>query len=85
MNRLDQVRTFVVDTFLYGDEERLTADTPFLESGVIDSTGVLELVGFLEESFGIHVEDDEIGPENLNTLNAICRYLDRKLPFPKSV
>ncbi len=85
MNYLDTVRSYVVDAFLYGDGARLGEDTPFLESGIIDSTGVLELVGYLETTFGIRVEDDDIVPDNLNSLNNICRYLERKISSPKPV
>ena len=46
--------------------------------GLLDSTGVIELVSFLEEEFGIQVEDDEITPENLDTLNRICNYVEQK-------
>ncbi len=80
-----KVRSFVVENFLFGDDTRLTDDMAFLDNGIIDSTGVLELVGYLESAFGIHVEDDEIVPDNLNSVNSICRYLERKLAAPKSV
>ncbi len=80
-----KVKAFVVENFLFGVEGKLEDDTGLLESGVIDSTGVLELVGFLEATFGIRVEDDEIVPDNLNSVNNICRYLERKLSSPKPV
>jgi acyl carrier protein len=51
------VRSFIVDNLLFGDGERLEGDTPFLEEGIVDSTGVLELVLFLEETFDLRVED----------------------------
>lgn len=82
---LNPVRRFVVENFLFGDDGRIGNDTSFLDNGIIDSTGVLELVGYLETTFGIHVEDDEIVPDNLNSLNNICRYLERKISSPKPV
>jgi len=85
MEHLDTIRTFIVENFLFGDGDRLQEETRFLESGIIDSTGVLELVGYLESTFGIRVEDDEITPENLNSLGNICGYLGRKLSTPKTV
>jgi len=85
MEFLGRVRAFVVENFLFGDDGNLHADTKFLENGIIDSTGALELVGFLEAAFGIHIEDDEIVPDNLNSLNNICRYLQRKISSPKPV
>ena len=73
------VREFVVENFLYGDGSRLEENTSFLDHGIVDSTGLLELVGFLEQRFEIRVEDDEMVPENLNSLGCISSYLDRKL------
>jgi acyl carrier protein len=75
----EQVRAFIFDNFMMGATDSLPDDTSFLGRGLLDSTGVLELVGFLEERFGIEVVDDEIVPENLDTLNAIEAYLQRKL------
>jgi acyl carrier protein len=57
----------------------LEDDTSFLEEGIIDSTGVLELVGFIEEDFSITVEDEELVPENLDSINNVTTYLERKL------
>ena len=51
----------------------------FLENGIIDSTGVLELVSFLEEKFGIEVADEELIPENLDSITNVVNYLQRKL------
>ena len=56
----DKVRRFVVESFLFGEDEGLKDDTSFLEEGVIDSTGILELVSFLEEEFTITIEDEEL-------------------------
>ena len=81
----EQLRKFIVDNFLFGLEDSSFSDSDsFLEKGLIDSTGVLELVSFLEESFGIRVEDDELVPENLDSIDAILHYLDSKLvPVPR--
>jgi acyl carrier protein len=74
------VRSFIVDAFLFGQEDdRLTDEASFMETGIIDSTGVLELMGFVEETFGLAVEEHEITPENLDSLRNICAYVDRKL------
>ncbi len=72
------LRDFVVENFLFGEEGKLTDDTSFLEEGIIDSTGILELVNFLEETFQIVVDDDDIVPENFDSLNNILNYLVRK-------
>ena len=76
----DEIRQFIIDNFLMGqDPDSLKDDSSFLEEGVIDSTGVLELVGFLEENYGIKVEDEELIPENLDAIQNICAYLELKL------
>jgi len=78
-NVRDAVRDYVVDSFLFGQADRLGDDESFLESGIIDSTGVLELVGFLETTFGFTVADDELIPANLDSVSSICRFVERKL------
>lgn len=75
----DEIRQFIIDNFLMGqDSDSLKDDSSFLEDGVIDSTGVLELVGFLEENYEIKVEDEELIPENLDSIKNICVYLETK-------
>jgi len=75
-----EIREFVVTNFLFGrDEDRVTEEQSFLESGVIDSTGLLELVAFLEERFGISVADRELLPENLDSVANVSRFVARKL------
>ena len=79
MSYLDTVRHFIVENFLLGDGELLKKDTSFLEKGIIDSTGILELIMFLEESYNIKIEDDELVPENLDSLSNVVRFIDCKL------
>jgi acyl carrier protein len=74
----DRVRTFVVENFLFGEGEDLKDDTSFLDEGIIDSTGILELVDFLEEEFEISIDDEELIPENLDSLNNVSAYVDKK-------
>lgn len=73
------VREFIVENFLFGEGEGVLDTTSFSEEGIIDSTGILEVVTFLEETFGIHVDDQELIPENLDSLHNIAHYLDGKL------
>ena len=73
------VRQFVIDNFLYGQVGELTDDQSFLEGGIIDSTGVLELVAFLEQKFSISVDDDELIPANLDSIHSITRFVDQKM------
>lgn len=75
----DIIRTFVVENFLFGNSEKLEDNTSFLEEGIIDSTGILELVSFLEEEFPITIEDEELIPENLDSINNITTYLEKKM------
>ena len=73
-----KIRSFVVENFLFGDDNGLKGDTSFLDEGIIDSTGVLELVTYLEEEFEIEVEDEELIPENFDSINNIAVYLGGK-------
>jgi acyl carrier protein len=73
------VQQFVAEKFMFGQgADKLTKDTSFLDLGVIDSTGVLELVMFLEQTFGIKVGDEEIVPDNLDSVRKIGEYVLRK-------
>ena len=67
-----RIRTFIIDNFLMGKGgEQLADDASLLEAGVLDSTGVLELVAFIEDEFGMQVTDEEMLPENLDSLTAL--------------
>ena len=78
------VRRFIGENFLFRDDaDAIAQDASLLDAGIIDSTGVLELVCFLETSFGIEVGDDEMLPENLDSIRAIASYVDRKLESRK--
>ena len=74
-----KVRNFVVENFLFGNANGLEDDTSFLEAGILDSTGVLEVVAFLEQQFGVRVDDDELTPENLDSIASIGAFVSRKL------
>lgn len=79
------IRSFILSDFLLGREYALTDDASFLEAGIIDSIGILELVAFLEESYGITIPDDELIPENLDSVRRVASYVERKLalhPMP---
>jgi acyl carrier protein len=78
MNNLHEIRAFVVDNFLFGDGSRLKDESSFLEEGIVDSTGLLELIAFLEKTYGIKVEDRDIVPENMDSLARIAGYVGRK-------
>jgi acyl carrier protein len=74
------VTTFIVDNFLFGAQADAPApDTSFMESGLIDSTGVLELITHLETKYGVAVADDEMIPQNLDSVARIAAFVVRKL------
>jgi acyl carrier protein len=79
MSRINAVKEFIIENFLFGEEEQLKLDTDFFDKGIIDSTGVIELVSFLEETFNISVDDEELIPENLSSLQKIDVFLSKKL------
>lgn len=75
----EKIREFIFKNFLFeAADSNLKDDDSFLEQGIIDSTGMLELVVFLEESFGVKVEDEELVPENLDSVNSLADFITRK-------
>jgi len=72
------IKTFIVNNFTFGDAEKVSYTDSFLDTGIIDSTGILELVDFLENQFSITIDDDELIPENLESIEKIEVYLQRK-------
>ena len=80
-----KIRKFILNSFLFSDDELLLEDgDSLLERGILDSTGVLELVAFLEQEFGASVADDELVPENLDAGSNILAFLERKLASRQS-
>ncbi len=78
-----QLRHFVRDNLMFGEtRQELKRDQSFLNSGIIDSTGVLELVAFLEDNFQIKVNDEEIVPENLDSIDRLIQFVTRKKTSP---
>ena len=74
-----QIRQYVADNFLFSDDGYpLPEDASFLEEGIVDSTGILELVMFVEETFGVTVKDEEIVPENFDSVGQLATYIRRK-------
>ena len=73
------IRHFVKEHFIKGKNLKIDDDSSFIETGIIDSTGVMELVSFLEEKFNIIVDDMEIVPENLESTNRITNFVRSKL------
>ncbi|MGE0463574.1 MAG: acyl carrier protein [Vicinamibacterales bacterium] len=75
-----EVKAFIVSNFLFGQEgPGFSDDQSFLESGIINSTGLLELVSFVEQRYGIAIADRELVPENLDSLRNVSQFISRKL------
>ena len=73
------VRTYIRDNFLFGSDAQFSDSTSLLEAGIIDSTGAMELVAFLETEFGITVDDRDLVPENLDSVSAITSFVTKRL------
>ena len=74
-----EIRKFIIENFLYGqDDDTLGDDQSFLENGIIDSTGVLELVSFVQDAYGVAITDNELIPANFDSLNKLDRFIARK-------
>jgi acyl carrier protein len=74
------IRNYLFENFLYGyDGNELSNDESFLEFGVLDSTGIIELITFIESEFDIEIEDTEIIPENLDSVNCVSRFVYKKM------
>lgn len=82
MDTMQRVRDFVRSNFLVSDDVLLTDSASLLELGIVDSTGVLEIIAFVERSYGFAVADDEIIPENLDSIERIAAYVGRKTGAP---
>ncbi|HEX7507769.1 MAG TPA: acyl carrier protein [Polyangia bacterium] len=78
MTTVEKIRQFITTNFYVPDPTTLADDVSFLDQGIIDSTGVLEVVIFLEETFGIVVGDSEVLPENLDSVQNLVAYVARK-------
>jgi len=75
-----EIREYIVDSFLFGDNETSFADDDsFMENGILDSTGILDVILFIEEKYNIKVEEDETLPENLDSLNNLEKFIVHKL------
>ena len=78
----EQIRAFILENFLFdADDSALKNDDSFLEQGIIDSTGVLELVEWLEDTFSITVDDAELIPDNLDSVHQLVVFIQKKLTY----
>jgi len=76
----EKLRLYILENFLFTDDQsELNNEDSFMDQGIIDSTAILELIFFIEEQFSIKVEDEEMIPENLDSINQAVRYIESKL------
>jgi acyl carrier protein len=73
-----QIRKFILDKFPLARKQRIQDSDPLLESGVLDSLGVLDLVSFVEQEYSVNVADDELTPENFQTIDRIAAFIESK-------
>ena len=73
------VREFIVETFLFGDSAGLDDNTSFMETGLVDSMGILKIADFIERTYGIRLQPDEFVPENLDSIDNMVNFLKRSL------
>jgi acyl carrier protein len=79
MSTEEKLRKYILETYLFTTEESALAnDDSFLNKGIIDSTGILELVMYLEQEFGLGVADEELLPDNLDSINKLVKFVERK-------
>ena len=74
----EKIRSFIISNFYVSDPSTLKDDMSLLDAGIVDSTGVLEIITFIETEFGVTVEDAEMLPENLDAVNHIAAYVAKK-------
>lgn len=79
MSAEEKVRSYILENYLFTDDQsELNNEDSFLDKGIIDSTGILEVIFFLEEEFGISVDDEEMIPENLDSVDNILAFIEKK-------
>jgi acyl carrier protein len=74
-----RIRGFIVDTFLLGHDDGFDDSDSLIDGGIVDSTGVMEIVAFLEEAYGIAIADDELVADNLDSVERLRKFVDGKL------
>ncbi len=76
----EKIRSFILDTVLAGSRKNgIADDASFMDNGIIDSTGILELVAFIQDEWHIEVRDDELVPENFDSIEKLSNYISRKV------
>ncbi len=78
MSVQQEIHNYIVNNILFGDGKQLGENVSFQETGILDSTGFLELVTFIEEQFGVEIADEELVPEHFDTLRAVSAFVEQK-------
>lgn len=79
MSAEDKIRNYILENYLFSDDQSMLKNTDsFLQKGILDSTGILEVIHFLEDDFGVVVDDEEMLPENLDSVNNLLAFIARK-------
>jgi len=79
MELRNRIRDYIIESFLFGDAEPLATDhQSLLDSGIVDSTGMMALVAFLEGDLGLSIDDEELVPENLDSIDNLVAFVERK-------
>lgn len=79
MSTENKLRSYILENYLFTDDEsQLSSDDSFLQKGIIDSTGILEVIFFIQDEFGVEVADSEMIPENLDSVNNIVAFIEKK-------
>jgi len=73
-----QIREYLTANFIFDPSVHPAADDSFMENGIVDSTGILEVIMWVEQTFGLHVEDTEVLPENFDSIRSLTEYIIRK-------
>jgi acyl carrier protein len=78
MSIQQDIREYIVDTFLFGEDGGLQDDSSFLAEGIVDSTGIMQLVSYLQEQYRITIEDEELIPDNLDSIRKVMAFVAAK-------
>ena len=79
MSIKQDIKTYILENYLFTDDDsQLSNSDSFLEKGILDSTGILEVIYFIEDEYGIKVEDDEMIPENLDSVESLVVFVKHK-------
>jgi acyl carrier protein len=74
----EDIRFFVVENFLFGEDRGLLDDSSFIQEGIVDSTGIMQLVSYIQEQYLINIEDEELTPENLDSIRKVSAFIEGK-------